>query len=117
MGDADAIQPEPSFAGQIIRQTLQDVLWGELDFLLIDLPPGTGEPLRTLLTTVPIDGALIVTTQDLSLMDTSRALGMFRKADVPILGVIEEYELPELPPLRQTDRGFLSRRARLGGQG
>ena len=90
MGDADTIQPEPFFAGQIIRQTLPDVLWGELDFLLLDLPPGTGEPLRTLLKTIHMDGVLIVTTpQDLSLMDTSRALGMFRKAGVPILGVIE----------------------------
>ena len=90
MGDADAVMPDPFLAGHIIRQTLQDVLWGELDFLLLDLPPGSGEPQQTLLKTIHIDGVLIVTTpQDLSLMDTSRSLAMFRRANVPILGVIE----------------------------
>jgi ATP-binding protein involved in chromosome partitioning len=74
----------------MIRQTFQDVLWGELDFLIIDLPPGTGETSQVLLKTVSIDGVLIVTTpQDLSLMDTSRSLGLFRKTGVPILGVVE----------------------------
>ena len=72
------------------RQTLQDVVWGDLDILLLDFPPGTGEPQQTLLQTVQIDGVLLVTTpQDLSLMDTSRSLGLFQKARVPILGVIE----------------------------
>jgi ATP-binding protein involved in chromosome partitioning len=98
MGDADAVAPDPFFAGHIIRQTLQDVLWGELDFLLLDLPPGTGEPQQTLLNTIQIDGALLVTTpQDLSLMDTSRALGLFRRADVPVLGVIENMSYLHCP--------------------
>lgn len=98
MGDADAVMPDPFFAGHIIRQTLQDVLWGELDFLLLDLPPGTGEPQQTLLNTIHVDGILIVTTpQDLSLMDTSRALGLFRRANVPVLGVIENMSYLNCP--------------------
>ena len=98
MGDADAVLPDPFFAGHIIRQTLQDVLWGELDFLLLDLPPGTGEPLRTLLKTVSVDGVLIVTTpQDLSLMDTSRALSLFRQSGVDIVGVIENMSYMHCP--------------------
>ncbi|MCL5996586.1 MAG: Mrp/NBP35 family ATP-binding protein [Chloroflexi bacterium] len=90
VGDNDAVMPDPIFAGHIIRQTLQDVRWGELDYLLLDFPPGSGEPQRTLLSTIHIDGAVIVTTpQDLALMDASRSLGMFRQAGVPILGVVE----------------------------
>jgi ATP-binding protein involved in chromosome partitioning len=98
MSDADAIAPDPRVAGDIIRQTLQDVIWDDLDFLLIDLPPGTGEPQQTLLRTLSIDGVLIVTTpQDLSLMDASRSLGLFRRADVPILGVIENMSYLNCP--------------------
>jgi ATP-binding protein involved in chromosome partitioning len=98
MGDADAVIPDPLLAGHIIRQTLEDVLWGELDYLLLDFPPGTGEPQRSLLQTIHIDGVLIVTTpQDLSLMDTSRALGLFHRAGVPILGVIENMSYLNCP--------------------
>jgi ATP-binding protein involved in chromosome partitioning len=98
MSDADAIAPDPRVAGDIIRQTLQDVMWGDLDFLLIDLPPDTGEPQQTLLHTLHIDGVLIVTTpQDLSLMDASRSLGLFQRADVPILGVIENMSYLNCP--------------------
>jgi ATP-binding protein involved in chromosome partitioning len=90
VGDTDTIRADGPLAGRMIRQTLQDVLWGELDVLLLDFPPGTGEPQQTLLTTIHLDGALLVTTpQDLSLMDTSRSLGLFRQTGVPILGVIE----------------------------
>ncbi len=70
IGESTPIIPDSVLAGQVIRQTLRDVLWGELDCLLIDLPPGTGEPQQTLLQSIQIDGALIVTTpQDLSLLD------------------------------------------------
>ena len=63
---------------------------GALDYLLIDLPPGTGEPQQSLSTIVTIDGAVVVTTpQDLSLLDAGRSLGLFRQAGVPILGAIE----------------------------
>jgi ATP-binding protein involved in chromosome partitioning len=90
LADTDTILAEGPLAGRMVRQTLQDVLWGELDVLLLDFPPGTGEPQQTLLKTIHLDGVLLVTTpQDLSLMDTSRSLGLFRQTGVPILGVIE----------------------------
>lgn len=90
MGQDDAVTPDPQVGGNIMRQTLQDVKWGELDYLIVDLPPGSGEPQQTLLRTLEIDGVIIVTTpQDLSLMDAGRSLAFFRKADAPILGVVE----------------------------
>jgi ATP-binding protein involved in chromosome partitioning len=90
VGDTDTILADGPLAGRMICRTLQDVVWGELDVLLLDFPPGTGEPQRTLLNTIHFDGVLLVTTpQDLSLMDTSRSVGLFRQTDVPILGVIE----------------------------
>ena len=90
MGTDDAITPETDVAGPLIRQTLQDVKWGALDYLLIDLPPGTGEPQRTLLDTIRFDGAIIVTTpQDMALMDASRSLQFFRKSGVRVLGLVE----------------------------
>lgn len=90
MGDAQSVTPDPTFAGQIIRQTIMDVKWGNLDILLIDLPPGTGDPQQTLLRTLTIDGAVLVTTpQDLSMMDTGRSLSHFEKAKIPMLGYVE----------------------------
>jgi ATP-binding protein involved in chromosome partitioning len=90
VGELDTVMPDPRFAGRIVTQTLRDVLWGELDYLLIDLPPGTGEPQQSLVETIALDGAVVVTTpQDLSLLDTSRSLGLFRQAGVPLLGVVE----------------------------
>jgi len=90
VGDTEAVMPDPNYIGLLVTRTLKDVLWGELDYLLIDLPPGTGEPQGMLTKLVQIDGVVVVTTpQDLSLMDASRSLGLFRKADIPILGVVE----------------------------
>jgi ATP-binding protein involved in chromosome partitioning len=90
VGEADTVMPDPRFAGRIVSQTLQDVRWGQLDYLLIDLPPGTGEPQQSLVEVVALDGAVVVTTpQDLSLLDAGRSLGLFRQAGVPVLGVIE----------------------------
>lgn len=90
VGENDAVMPDPHDAGRIVTQTLGDVLWGTLDYLLIDLPPGTGEPQHSLVRAFELDGAVVVTTpQDLSLLDASRSLGLFRSAAVPILGVIE----------------------------
>jgi ATP-binding protein involved in chromosome partitioning len=92
------VMPEPSVIGDIIRQTLQDVRWGQLDYLVIDLPPGTGEPQQTLVKTIRMNGVVIVTTpQDLSLMDASRSLGFFHAAGVPILGVVENMSYLNCP--------------------
>jgi ATP-binding protein involved in chromosome partitioning len=69
---------------------LRDVAWGELDCLVIDMPPGTGDAQLTLAQTVPLSGAVIVSTpQDLALIDARRGVAMFNKVDVPILGVVE----------------------------
>ncbi|MCB0086538.1 MAG: P-loop NTPase, partial [Caldilineaceae bacterium] len=90
MATDDAVMPDPRMAGHIIRQTLQDVMWGNLDFLLLDLPPGTGEPQQTLLEAFQLDGVVLVTTpQDLSLMDAGRSLKFFQQFKAPILGVVE----------------------------
>jgi ATP-binding protein involved in chromosome partitioning len=73
-----------------LDQFLTDVRWGELDFMLIDLPPGTGDAQLTLTQRVPLTGAVIVTTpQDVALIDARKGLAMFRKVNVPILGIIE----------------------------
>ena len=75
---------------QALEQLLRDTHWHELDYLLIDLPPGTGDIQLTLAQRVPVSGAVIVTTpQDISLLDARRALNMFRKVNVAVLGVIE----------------------------
>jgi len=90
VGEGDAVMPDPHDVGRIVTQTLRDVRWGALDYLIIDLPPGTGEPQHSLIRAFQIDGVIIVTTpQDLSLLDASRSLGMFRQATIPILGIIE----------------------------
>ncbi len=73
-----------------VRQTLHDAAWGELDYLVIDLPPGTGDVQLSLTQSVTISGAVIVSTpQDVAWIDATRAIDMFRKANVPILGVVE----------------------------
>jgi ATP-binding protein involved in chromosome partitioning len=73
-----------------IQQMLGDVEWGELDFLVVDLPPGTGDAQLTMAQRVPLAGALIVSTpQDIALLDARKALNMFRKVDVPVLGILE----------------------------
>lgn len=73
-----------------LQQLLMDTLWDSLDYLVIDLPPGTGDIQLTLAQKIPVSGAVIVTTpQDLALLDARRAYEMFRKVNVPVLGVIE----------------------------
>jgi ATP-binding protein involved in chromosome partitioning len=76
--------------GKIIQQFLVDVLWGDLDQLIVDLPPGTGDAQLTLSQSVPLSGAVIVTTpQDVALEDVTRSVSMFNTVDVPVLGVVE----------------------------
>jgi ATP-binding protein involved in chromosome partitioning len=76
--------------GGAIQQFLRDVDWGELDYLVIDLPPGTSDAQLTLAQAVPISGALLVTTpQDVALMDVGKALAMFRRMSVPVMGLVE----------------------------
>jgi len=73
-----------------LQQMLGDSDWGTLDYMIIDLPPGTGDIQLTLVQKIPVAGAVIVTTpQDIALLDARKALQMFRKLDVPVLGVVE----------------------------
>src|SRR6201995_3258097 len=75
---------------QIIRQFLQQVEWGELDFLFVDLPPGTGDVVISLVQTVPLTGAVIISTpSDVSLQDARKALEMFHQVNVEVLGIVE----------------------------
>jgi ATP-binding protein involved in chromosome partitioning len=81
-----------------IRQFLSDVDWGELDYLIVDLPPGTGDAALSLAQALPLSGAIIVTLPQLvSLEDAGRGLNMFRQLEVPILGIIENMSYLELP--------------------
>jgi ATP-binding protein involved in chromosome partitioning len=74
----------------VIQQFLRGVDWGELDYLVIDLPPGTGDVQLTLIQTAPITGAIVVTTpSDVSLEDARKAVHMFSQVRVPILGLVE----------------------------
>lgn len=89
----DAAQPmvwRGPMVTQALVQLLGETLWGELDYLVVDLPPGTGDTQLTLAQRVPVSGAVIVTTpQDIALLDARKGLQMFRKVDVPVLGLIE----------------------------
>src|SRR6202789_3272090 len=75
---------------QIIRQFLQQVEWGELDFLIVDLPPGTGDVVISLVQTVPLTGAVVVSTpSDVALEDARKAIEMFHQVNVDVLGIVE----------------------------
>src|SRR5205807_4715592 len=73
-----------------LQQMLREVDWGELDIMVVDLPPGTGDAQLTMAQQVPLAGAVIVSTpQDIALLDARKGLNMFQKVDVPVLGIIE----------------------------
>jgi ATP-binding protein involved in chromosome partitioning len=81
-----------------IKQFISEVEWKELDYLIFDLPPGTGDIQITIAQTIPLTGAIIVTTpQDVAIADVSKAVSMFRKVNVPILGLVENMSYYELP--------------------
>lgn len=87
--DTPAIWRGPMLHGAI-QQFLKDVLWGELDYLVVDLPPGTGDVQLSLCQSVPLVGSVIVTTpQSVAISDVRKAVAMFKKLNVPILGVVE----------------------------
>ena len=79
---------------QALEQLLKDTNWSDLDYLVIDLPPGTGDTQLTLAQKVPVSGAIIVTTpQDIALLDARKGLKMFQKVEVPVLGIVENMSL------------------------
>jgi ATP-binding protein involved in chromosome partitioning len=83
---------------QIIRQFLQQVEWGELDFLIVDLPPGTGDVVISLVQTVPLTGAVVVSTgSSVALQDARKALEMFHQVKVDVIGMVENMSQMTLP--------------------
>ena len=98
---------------QIIQQFLSRVAWGELDYLLLDLPPGTGDAQLTLTQSAALSGAVIVTTpQEVSLIDARKGLQMFQKVNVPVLGLIENMSYFKCPDCGKVAEIF----SRGGGQ-
>ena len=90
-----------------LEQFVGDVLWGDLDELIVDLPPGTGDVAITLCQNVPLAGAIIVTTpQDVALIDARKGLAMFRKLDVPVLGIVENMSYFECPSCGHVEHIF-----------
>src|SRR4029434_4864002 len=91
MPDIDAVMWRGPMVHKMLEQFIKDVDWGELDTLLIDLPPGTGDTQLSLSQLIPLSGAVIVTTpQDLALADVVRGVAMFQKVGVPLSGVVEK---------------------------
>jgi len=81
-----------------LEQMMRDVLWGPLDVMVVDMPPGTGDAQLTMAQRVPLAGAVIVSTpQDIALLDARKGLNMFRRVDVPVLGIIENMSYYECP--------------------
>lgn len=91
----------------LVRQFLKDVQWGELDLLVIDLPPGTGDAQLTLVQQVPLSGGVVVTTpQQVSLVDVERGIAMFNQVNTPVLGVIENMSTYVCPQCGKEDDLF-----------
>jgi ATP-binding protein involved in chromosome partitioning len=101
--DSPVIWRGPMVHG-LIRQFLTDVEWGALDYLIVDMPPGTGDAALTLTQQAPLSGAVIVTTaNELALIDARKGLKMFEKVQVPVLGIVENmayFTPPDLPDRR-----------------
>src|SRR5471030_1122459 len=107
---------------QIIKQFLQQVAWGTLDFLLVDLPPGTGDVVISLVQTVPLTGAVIISTpSDVSLQDARKALEMFHQVNVEVLGLVENMSQFTCPHCHEVidifSRGGAERLAKQSGIG
>ena len=93
IGEEQAVAPIPDVLGMLIRQLLYTVDWGNLDYLIIDLPPGNGEPQATLCREMQLDAAILVTTpQDIARIDTAKALAMFQDVNVHVLGVVQNMD-------------------------
>ncbi len=94
---------------KLLKQFLEDVEWGDIDYLIVDLPPGTGDAQLSLAQLIPITGAVIVTTpQEVALIDVRRAVNMFHKLEVPILGVVENMSHYTCPACGHHDAIFAS---------
>ena len=101
MDEANAVIWRGPMVSSAVRQFLGDAAWGELDTLVLDLPPGTGDIQLTLVQTVPLTGAVVVSTpQEVALADARKAVAMFKNVQVPVLGIVENmayFTPPDLP--------------------
>jgi len=90
VGDREALVWRGPMIHSFIQQMLRDVNWGALDYLVFDMPPGTGDAQLSLSQVIPLSGAVMVTTpQDVALLDVRKAIGMFQRLNVPLLGIVE----------------------------
>jgi ATP-binding protein involved in chromosome partitioning len=104
--EAPTIWRGPMVSGALL-QMLKQTDWGQLDYLIVDLPPGTGDVQLTLAQKIPVTGAVIVTTpQDLALLDARKAVAMFQKLDITVLGVIENMSTYICPHCHQASAIF-----------
>ena len=92
---------------KLLQQFLEDVDWGELDYLVVDLPPGTGDAQLSLSQLIPITGAVMVTTpQEVSIIDVEKAIAMWKKVEIPVLGVVENMSYYVCPTCGHHDEIF-----------
>jgi ATP-binding protein involved in chromosome partitioning len=92
---------------RLLQQFLQDVVWGELDYLICDLPPGTGDVQLSLSQLIPISGSVMVTTpQEVSIVDVVKGISMFEKVEIPVLGIIENMSFYVCPACGHNDEIF-----------
>jgi len=107
MKDEDAAVWRGPMVGRMLQQFIEDVAWNELDYLIIDLPPGTGDAQLSISQLIPISGAVIVTTpQDVALADVVRGVAMFRKVQIPLLGVVENMSYFSCPHCHERSEIF-----------
>ncbi len=107
MQDKDAAVWRGPMVGRMLQQFIEDVDWGELDYLIIDLPPGTGDAQLSISQLIPVSGAVIVTTpQDVALADVVRGVAMFQKVNVPIIGVVENMSYFSCPHCQERTEIF-----------
>lgn len=94
-------------ASQALTQLLNETLWPELDYLVVDMPPGTGDIQLTMAQKIPVSGAIIVTTpQDVALADAQKGISMFRQVNIPLLGLIENMSFYQCPSCGEVDDIF-----------
>jgi ATP-binding protein involved in chromosome partitioning len=102
VNDREALVWRGPMIHSFIQQMLKDVMWGALDYLVFDMPPGTGDAQLSLSQVIPLSGVVMVTTpQDVALLDVRKALGMFQRLNVPILGIVENMSHFECPHCHQ----------------
>lgn len=107
VAEEQPIIPDTLLIGRLVMQILRSTDWGELDYLLIDLPPGTGEPQITLAYRLQIDGVVLVTTPaDVALLDTTKALNLYREQQIPILGLVENMSFYICPNCGEREEVF-----------